>query len=142
MAENQNYTEYVVEYLLHDPIGNMEAAIAEFDVAKLSAAEQQGAVFIAVYNTGRRELVHAADIEEPQPRASGVILAKRDEVLEIAKATCAVFDALEKGFSPATDTAAATVALSSAENETKQTFEEALAVLKALVYGEAEDADA
>ena len=41
MDEGQNYSEYVVEYLLHDPIGNQEAAIAEFDTEKLSAAEEQ-----------------------------------------------------------------------------------------------------
>lgn len=135
MSEDQNYDEYVVEYLLHDPIGNMEAAIAEFDTDKLAAAEGQGAIFIARYNTGRREIVHANDISEPQPRVSGVVLARKSEMLDIAKATCDVFDALA-----AEQPAVMAMAVNSADGS--QTFAEALAALKALVYGEAENADA
>lgn len=129
---SEDYSEYVVEYLLHDPIGNMEAAIAEFDTQKLESAEEQGAIFIARYNTGRREVVHASEIAEPQPRVSGVVLAKKNEMLDIAKATCDVFDAMAAG-------QPAVMAASISEGKT---FAEALADLKALVYGEAEDADA
>lgn len=133
MSESQDYSEYVVEYLLHDPVGNQEAAIAEFDTAKLVAAEQQGAVFIARYNTGRREIVPASEIVEPQPRVSGVVLAKKTEVLDIAKATCDVFDALGSSMPQALSA----VSVMSAEAEgTGMTFAEALAALKALVYGE------
>lgn len=128
MDEGQNYSEYVVEYLLHDPIGNQEAAIAEFDTEKLSAAEEQGAIFIARYNTGRREVVHAEEITEPQPRVSGVVLARKGDVLDIAKATCDVFDALAAEQS-------AVMAMSASNEGHSKTFAEALADLKELVYG-------
>ena len=48
----ERVTEYIECYLLHDPIGNAEGAIAEFETEKLVKAEQQGAVFIAVYTPG------------------------------------------------------------------------------------------
>ena len=128
MDEGQNYSDYVVEYLLHDPIGNQEAAIAEFDTEKLSAAEEQGAIFIARYNTGRREVVRAEEITEPQPRVSGVVLARKRDVLDIAKATCDVFDALAAE-------QPAVMAMSASNEGQSKTFAEALADLKALVYG-------
>lgn len=138
----ERVTEYTECYLLHDPIGNAEGAIAEFETEKLVKAEQQGAVFIAVYNTGRREIVKAEDIRKPKPRMNGVTLVQPVYVDDRMKAIVNVFEALEGSSLLAINSATATVAPTAAENEAKQTFAEALAALKAIVCGEgASDGD-
>lgn len=132
----EEITDRIERYMLHDPIGNMEGEIAEFDKAKLLQAETQGAVFIAVHASGKREVVKAEDIVEPKPMACGVTVASEKTVLDIAKATCDVFDALA-GEQPAV------LALEADDAQGGQrTFAQALAALKALVYGEAADAEA
>lgn len=128
----EEITEYIEYYLLHDPIGNVEGAIAEYDTEKLQAAEDNGAIFIAVYNTGKREIVKAADISEPEPMVNGMTVVQPLYVDNRLEAVCAVFDALE-----ATLTSNASVATLSASGDTP-TFQEALASLKALVYGESD----
>lgn len=120
-------TERIEYYLLHDPIGNVEGAVTEYDAEKLAAAEKQGAVFIAVYSSGRRELVRAADIEEPEPVLNGISLVQPVYVDDRMKAAIEVFEALESVV-PAVAASRGGVG--------KPTFSEALASLKALVYGE------
>lgn len=136
MDENATeVTEVISKYMLHDPIGNMEAEIAEYDPVKLQAAEDSGAVFIAVYNTGKREIVKAADIKEPQPMMNGVTLVQPVYVDNRMQAVCDVFDALDQVIAQQP----AAVSLMAADDaETGQTpvetFHQALAVLKTLAF--------
>lgn len=111
--------EHIEHYVLHDPIGNVEGAITEYDTEKLQAAEDNGAVFIAVYNTGKREIVKAADISEPEPTVNGITVVQPLYVDSRLEAVCAVFDALEETL-----------------EKPSAAFQEALASLKALVCGE------
>lgn len=134
-----NITEYIEYYLLHDPIGNVEGAIKEYDTEKLQAAEDNGAIFIAVYNTGKREIVKAADIVEPEPVLRGVTLVQPVYVNNRLEAVCTVFDALEASISSETGITSIST-LAATDGDTTPTFQEALASLKALVYGE-DDAD-
>ena len=132
----ENITKRITHYMLHDPVANAEAEIAEYDPEKLRSAEDAGAVFIAVYSDGDRQIVKAADITEPQPMLSGVELAQPCYVDERMEATVAVFEALEPVL------AAVPMAVNAADEDSAPTFAEALADLKAIVYGEAQDADA
>lgn len=116
-------TEYVEAYLLHDPVGNTEGVVAEYEPGKLEAAEEMGAVFLAVYNTGRREIVKAGQVVEPTPRCNGVELVRPAYVDERMEAVLSALEALaaERSRSGAADAAP---------------FAEALAALEALVRGE------
>ena len=135
-------TEYIEAYMLHDPIGNMEAVIAEYDTEKLKSAEQNGAVFIAVYNTGRREIVKAEDVSEPVPRQNGIRLVQPKYVDDRTRATVAVFDALGAIISPSAETAAENGVSAAAVKSPEETFEEALSALRLLAYPEEGGADA
>lgn len=145
---DEEITERIDYYLLHDPIGNVEGAIAEYATEKLVAAEQQGAVFIAVYNTGRREIVKAEDITPPQPMMNGITLVQPIYVDQRAQATVAAFDALQSMLTSSMATAsevggASTAAKAKTAKSPVETFEEALSALRALAYPEEpEDADA
>lgn len=133
MSEEQSITEYIEAYILHDPVANVEGVLADFDPQKLQQAEESGAIFIALYNTGKREVVKAEDITEPEPRANGVKLVAPSYVDKRMKAVVDVFDALGSSMPQALSA----VSVMSAEAEgTGMTFAEALAALKALVYGE------
>lgn len=130
---DEQITEYIDHYLLHDPIGNAEGTIAEYDTEKLVAAEQQGAVFIAVYNTGRREIVKAEDITQPQPMLNGITVVQPLYVDQRTQATVAVFDALQSMLMPSV----AAIAEDGADAKTPaETFEEALSALRTLAYPE------
>lgn len=139
---DQEITDRIIKYMLHDPIGNVEGEIAEFDAEKLANAESQGAIFIAVYQSGKREVVSASDVKEPEPILNGTVLVQPVYVDNRMKAVCDVFDALESSMPQAANAEVATMALAD-EADAPMTFHEALAALKALVYGEEEaDGDA
>lgn len=129
----------IIRYWAHDPIGNDEGVLTEFDSATLRGAEDNGIVFIAEDDSGRRSIVKAEDVVQPSTAnesASVTIVAPRyvDERME---AVVAVFDALADAPAPAV------MALSdrddAAETE-RPTFAEALAALKRVVLGEGGDA--
>lgn len=52
----------------HDPIGNNEAQITNYDTTMLEQAEQQGIIFIAEHSDGTRTRIAAKDITEPTPK--------------------------------------------------------------------------
>lgn len=84
-----NATDPIVTYMLHDPIGNTEGEIAEYDKAKLLAAAEQGAVFVAVHASGAREVADPHAIERPRPMACGQRLATSDDLAALASAVAA-----------------------------------------------------
>lgn len=123
----EELTDYIEAYLLHDPIGNTEGVIAEYDPDKLMQAEANGAIFIAVHGDGRREVVKAASIHEPEPRMNGVTLTKPEYVDARTQATVAVFDALAQQM-------AGGAMLTADGSGAESPFEKALAALRALAY--------
>lgn len=126
----------ILNYYAHDPVGNNEGLLTVFDRQSLEAAEENGIVFIAEYDNGTRAIVKAVDIEEPDQSSAetSVTLIGPQYVDDRMKAVVAVFDSL------AESTATATMALADGvdtENPTS-TFAQALAALKAIVFGDAE----
>ena len=51
-----------IYYVAHDPLGNTEQQVAEFDPALLAEAERAGIIFIAVDADGSRAIVPACDV--------------------------------------------------------------------------------
>ena len=109
---------HIVDYLIHDPIGNVEGQLGDYDPVRLEEAEKNGMVFIAVMDDGERRLV------------------KPEYVDERTQATVAVFDALADIVNPQT---AAVDENSSGEQPVVDpitAFENALNKLKSLQNGD------
>ncbi|MEE1467951.1 MAG: hypothetical protein U0J86_02125 [Collinsella sp.] len=124
-------------YLAHDPVGNCEWQITEFDSGVLSEAESAGVVFIAVDKDGNREHVAAQDIKEPESSAGNLVLVQPVYVDDRMKAVVAVFDALAASV-PAV-AASADVQPVSSNARSAMSFAEALEALRALAYGTVEE---
>ena len=56
----------ITHYLAHDPVGNTESYLTEFDSEIITRAAASGIVFIAVYDDGTREIVDGKDVIKPQ----------------------------------------------------------------------------
>lgn len=126
---DEGITDRIIKYMLHDLIGNVEGEIAEFDAEKLQKAEDAGAVFIAVYGSGRREIVKAAEIVEPKPMLNGTTLVTPPYVDERMVAVAGVFDALAFEMSGGI----ATMSMDIKGAAPPPTFAEALARFKELI---------
>lgn len=125
-------------YLAHDPLGNCEWQITEFDETVLSKAEESGIIFIAVDSAGNRERVSAADIKKPESSEGGLVLVQPVYVDDRMKAVIDVFDALSAGV-PAVASNAEVKAASRSGGI--MSFAEALEALRALVYGTESEGD-
>lgn len=120
-------------YLAHDPVGNCEWQITEFDSGVLSEAESAGVVFIAVDKDGNRERVAAQDIKEPESSAGNLVLVQPVYVDDRMKAVVDVFDALA---------ASADVQPVSSNARSAMSFSEALEALRKLAYPDSEEGGA
>ena len=121
----------IVAYLVHDPIGNVEGYINDFDQDALKQAQDNGMVIIAEYSDGKRAIVDAADVKEPQPYINGIKIVAPSYVDKRTAATVECFTALAEIVNPSV----ATLAASDAASEQKDPIERfmtALANLKAL----------
>lgn len=121
----------IVAYLVHDPIGNVEGYINDFDQDALKQAQDNGMVIIAEYSDGKRAIVDAADVKEPQPYVNGIKIVAPSYVDKRTAATVECFTALAEIVNPSV----ATLATSDAASEQKDPIERfmtALANLKAL----------
>lgn len=96
---------HIVDYLIHDPVGNVEGQLGDYDPVRLEEAEKNGMVFIAVMDDGERRLVKAADVSEPKQQNQYFTVAKPEYVDERTKATVAVFDAVAAIIDPQPATA-------------------------------------
>lgn len=52
-------------HMLHDPIGNCEAMVTEYDEELINRAASNGMIFIAVDEDGNRTVVQPEDVKEP-----------------------------------------------------------------------------
>lgn len=62
----------VIAYWAHDPVGNNEGIITNYDTATLKQAEANGIIIIAEHEDGTREKVNAEDVTEPNIQDSGI----------------------------------------------------------------------
>ena len=78
----------------HDPIGNNEAQITNYDTTMLEQAEQQGIIFIAEHSDGTRTRIAAKDITEPTPETGNYVFVAPVYVDTRMQAAANVFDAI------------------------------------------------
>ena len=86
-------TDKPIAYLAHNPITCDEKEITSFDKSDLRAAEEMGITLIAVYVDGTRSVVHAEDVNPPNP----IVLATSDYVDERIEALFAIIEAMIRG---------------------------------------------
>mgnify|MGYP004456734631 CR=1 FL=1 len=122
---------HIVDYLIHDPLGNVEGQLGDYDPVRLEEAEKNGMIFIAVMDDGERRLVKAADVSEPKQQNQYFTVAKPEYVDERTKATVAVFDALSAIIDPQAATADES-GEAAKQSDPVETFKSALAALRAL----------
>ena len=128
-----------VMYLAHDPLGNSEAQVVEYDPALLAEAERQGIIFIAVDSTGDRQIVSASDVKPPDDETGSLMLVQPVYVDERMQAVIEVFDALEAIMfpesEPATEQSATTMRKAARKITPEDAFKAALAALKEVAQG-------
>lgn len=78
----------------HDPIGNNEAQITNYDTTILEQAEAAGIIFIAETDDGTRTRIAAKDITEPTPETGSYVFVAPVYVDTRMKAASDVFDAI------------------------------------------------
>ena len=111
-----------IYYVAHDPLGNTEQQVAEFDPALLAEAERAGIIFIAVDAGGSRTIVPACDVAAPQSHEGSISLVQPVYVDDRMDAVLGVFDALQAVVFPeavatvATEAPAAASAADPAQN--------------------------
>lgn len=120
-------------YWLHDPVGNVESQITDFDIERLEEAEHAGLLIIGTTADGAREVVPADQVVPPE-LASYTIVAPGYVDIRM-DAVVAVFDAL--GRERTTTETSSTGATKARARVKMPTFEEALANLKAVLVEEA-----
>ena len=127
---------HIVDYLIHDPLGNVEGQLSDYDPVRLAEAEKNGMIFIAVMDDGERRLVKAADVSEPKQQNRYFTVAKPEYVDERTKATVAVFDALADIVNPQTAAADENSSDEQPVADPIAAFEDALNRLKSLQNGD------
>ena len=111
-----------IYYVAHDPLGNTEQQVAEFDPALLAEAERAGIIFIAVDADGSRTIVPACDVAPPESHEGSISLVQPVYVDDRMDAVLGVFDALQTVMFPeavamaAADAQAAAPAADPAQN--------------------------
>lgn len=117
-------------HMLHDPIGNCEAMVTEYDEELINRAASNGMIFIAVDEDGNRTVVQPEDVKEPINDDQPFTLVQPLYVDDRMKAVVDVFDALA---------ASADVQPVSSKARAAMSFAEALEALRALAYGTVEE---
>lgn len=84
----------ITHYMVHDPVGNTESYLTEFDAEFIARAAAANIVFIAVYDDGTREVVDSKDVAKPKSADEPFTLVTPVYVDDRTDATVACFDAL------------------------------------------------
>jgi len=124
----------ITHYMAHDPIGNVESYLTEFDSKLIARAAAAGIIFIAVYDDGTREVVDAGEVEEPQQERQAYEIVTTSYVDKRTAATVACFEALSAIVDPQPAAADETGEEADAVDpvDPVEAFRVALAALKAL----------
>lgn len=125
---------YIVDYMAHDPVGNVEGQLTCYDAEALAEAEKNGMLFIAVMNDGTRKVVKASEVSEPSSRGQDFVFVKPTYVDKRTAATVACFEALSAIVDPQPAAADETGEEADAVDpvDPVEAFRVALAALKAL----------
>jgi hypothetical protein len=123
-------------HMLHDPIGNCEAMVTEYDEELINRAANNGMIFIAVDEDGNRTVVQPEDVKEPINDDQPFTLVQPLYVDDRMKAVVDVFDALAASVPAA---ASADVQPVSSKARSAMSFADALEALRALAYGTGEE---
>lgn len=124
----------ITHYLAHDPVGNTESYLTEFDSEIITRAAASGIVFIAVYDDGTREIVDGEDVIKPQLDDEPFTLVTPVYVDDRTDATVACFDALAAIVDPSV-AAAAEGGSAEVQADPVKAFMAALEKLRALKAG-------
>ena len=124
----------ITHYLAHDPVGNTESYLTEFDSEIITRAAASGIVFIAVYDDGTREIVDGKDVIKPQLDDEPFTLVTPVYVDDRTDATVACFDALAAIVNPSVAVAAEDGS-AEAQADPVKAFMAALEKLRALKAG-------
>nr|DAX08703.1 MAG TPA: hypothetical protein [Bacteriophage sp.] len=124
----------ITHYLAHDPVGNTESYLTEFDSEIITRAAASGIVFIAVYDDGTREIVDGKDVIKPQLDDEPFTLVTPVYVDDRTDATVACFDALAAIVDPSV-AAAAEGGSAEVQADPVKAFMAALEKLRALKAG-------
>ena len=120
-----------IYYVAHDPLGNTEQQVAEFDPALLAEAERAGIIFIAVDADGSRTIVPACDVAPPESHEGSISLVQPVYVDDRMDAVLGVFDALQTVMFPeAVAMAAADAQAAPPAADPAQNFREKLEALR------------
>lgn len=124
----------ITHYMAHDPIGNVESYLTEFDSELIARAAAAGIIFIAVYDDGTRKVVDAGEVEEPQQERQAYEIVTTSYVDRRTAATVACFEALSAIVDPQPAAADETGEEAEAVDpvDPVEAFRAALAALKAL----------
>lgn len=124
----------ILYYLAHDPVGNCEWQVSDFDRSALAKNAENNIVFIAVDENGNRQIVDASEVVEPSAMGEPLVLVQPVYVDERMMATVAVFDALAADLYPSASVM--TMSAEAADSAAEDGFMAAVARLKGLVYGD------
>ena len=124
----------ITHYLAHDPVGNTESYLTEFDSEIITRAAASGIVFIAVYDDGTREIVDGKDVIKPQLDDEPFTLVTPVYVDDRIDATVACFDALAASVDPSV-AAASEGGSAEVQADPVEAFMAALEKLRALKAG-------
>lgn len=124
----------ITHYLAHDPVGNTESYLTEFDSEIITRAAASGIVFIAVYDDGTREIVDGKDVIKPQLDDEPFTLVTPVYVDDRTDATVACFDALAAIVDPSV-AASAEGGCAEVQADPVKAFMSALEKLRALKAG-------
>lgn len=119
-------------YLAHDPLGNSETQVVEFDPALLAEAARRGIIFIAVDADGDRQIVDAAEVEPPTGEAGSLTLVQPVYVDDRMEAVLDVFDALAALMLPEAAPLAAAAIPPAQQRDPSEVFAEKLAALRSI----------
>lgn len=125
---------YIVDYMAHDPVGNVEGQLTCYDAEALAEAEKNGMLFIAVMNDGTRKVVKASEVSEPSSQGQDFVFVQPTYVDKRTAATVACFEALSAIVDPQPAAADETGEEADAVDpvDPVEAFRVALAALKAL----------
>lgn len=124
----------ITHYMVHDPVGNTESYLTEFDAEFIARAAAANIIFIAVYDDGTREVVDSKDVVKPKSADEPFTLVTPVYVDDRTDATVACFDALAAIVDPSVAVAAEDCD-TEAQADPVQAFMAALEKLRALKSG-------
>lgn len=119
----------VLYHMAHDPVGNSESVLTEYDAELIARASEKGIVFVAVDEDGGRTVVPPEDVTEPVLEDQPITLVQPSYVDDRIASVIDVFDALASEY---IEPQASLMSVEAGEAQKQRGFFAALAALKEL----------